>query len=131
MQVPLQTPHSALALGPAHTPARFPPTSEEEEHRSPSPRPGMPSPDRHQWQVAAQAADRGMELTARSARQKRLFRSRSDAPISLVAVADQQAPAAALHLGAERSQSQTEVDIQRAHSRVQLLPPDRDSGAMV
>ena len=85
----------------------------DEEHRSPSPRSGMPSPERHQWQVAAQAVDRGMELTARHARQKRLFRSRSEANVVLG--------------GSGGGHQDNPVDdMLRVHSRIALLPPPRD-----
>lgn len=81
----------------------------------------MPSPERHLWQVQAQAADRGTDLTARRARQKRLFRSRSDAPVSLAVVAgdlQQQQQRAG------EASEEAELEMARAHSRMQLLPPD-------
>lgn len=75
----------------------------------------MPSPEWHQWQVAAQAAGRGVELTAR---RKRLFRSRSDAPSTLAAAAQRQEPEQ------QAWQEGADVDMLRVHSRVALLPPD-------
>lgn len=89
----------------------------------------MPSPERHQWQVAAAAAERGVELTDRRARHRSLFRSRSDAPSALVAAGE-----AAQQQGQQLEQwsSQEEgVDMLRAHSRAALLPPDRDGSSMV
>ena len=86
----------------------------------------MPSPERHQWQVAAQAVDRGMELTARHARQKRLFRSRSEAPATLAAaVASEQANVVLGGSGGGHQDNPVD-DMLRVHSRIALLPPPRD-----
>lgn len=93
----------------------------------------MPSPERHQWQVAAAAAGRGVELIGRRARQRSLFRSRSDIP-SAQPSADEEAAAAGGQPGQlEQWSSQEEgVDMLRAHSRVALLRPgDRDGSSMV
>ena len=89
----------------------------------------MPSPDRHQWQVAAQAVDRGMDLTARRARQKRLFRSRSEAPTTLLAAAfgaeePQGAGAGQQQAPADWSEGSSDLEALRVHSRVALLPAD-------
>lgn len=90
----------------------------------------MPSPDRHQWQVAAAAADRGVDLHARRARQRSLFRSRSDIPSVQPSTSDE---AAAQPNQLEQWSSQEEgVDMLRAHSRVALLRPGyRDGSSMV
>lgn len=90
----------------------------------------MPSPERHQWQVAAAAADRGVDLHARRARQRSLFRSRSDIPSVQPSISDE---AAAQPSQLEQWSSQEEgVDMLRAHSRVALLrPSDRDGSSMV
>lgn len=144
----MATPGSALPSG-ARTPRASSVPAAGEEHRSPSPVSGMPSPERHLWQVAVQAADRGVDLTARRSRQKRLFRSRSEAPSTLLALEMEQ------KLGQEQQQQQQgagdshqqqqqlrdemagwassqgeEVDVEmlRVHSRVALLPSD---GGMV
>ena len=135
LQVPLATPHSSLPVGTARTPPRSGAAAARQpgdEHRSPSPVSAMPSPDRHLWQVAAQAADRGVDLTARRARQKRLFRSRSDAPSSLAAAAGdlrQQQGQLAQQQG--EASEDAELEMARAHSRMQLLPPDGTSSSMV
>ncbi|PRW45596.1 surface antigen [Chlorella sorokiniana] len=122
IQVPLATP------GPA--PARHGVPGGAEEHRSPSPTPGMPSPERHQWQVAAAAADRGVDLHARRTQQRSLFRSRSDIPSVQPSSGDE---AAGQQGQLEQWSSQEEgVDMLRAHSRVALLRPgDRDGSSMV
>lgn len=91
----------------------------------------MPSPERRQWQVAAQAADRGVDLTARHSRQKRLFRSRSDAPgvLAGAAAALERLPAPVQGCGSEQDASNgLELETLRVHSRVALLPP---GGGMV
>ncbi len=91
----------------------------------------MPSPERHQWQVAAQAADRGVDLTARKSRQKRqLFRSLSEATSTQ---ADTSVPARAQQQQQqpqrlEWSQDDSDLEMLRVHSRVALLPSD---GGMV
>ena len=105
----------------------------DEEHRSPSPGSGMPSPERHQWQMAAQAVDRGMELTARHARQKRLFRSRSEAPATLAAAAaaSEHATVALGSSSGGGEQNDNLADMLRVHSRAVLLPPPRDDDDMV
>ncbi len=118
LQVPASTPHTMPAE--ASTPRTGPGTAHE--HCSPSPSSGIPSPERHLWQVAAQAVDRGVELTAR-ARQKRLFRSRSEAPSSLAATAAALATAEGAE-GRERSQDDSNLDMLRVHSRVALLGGD-------
>lgn len=127
LQVPVLTPGSGLPPAGARTPrdAGIPP----DEHRSPSPASGMPSPERHQWQVAAQAADRGVDLTARRARQKRLFRSRSDAHGALAAAAAELGRLPPQYQGPEQGSSDgLELESLRVHSRIALLPPD---GGMV
>ena len=80
----------------------------------------MPSPELRLWQVAAHAADRGVDLTARNARQKRLFRSQSEVPGMLgeSIAAD----------GAQHAEARGDVDMLRVHSRLALLP---SAGGMV
>ncbi len=85
VQVPLATPHGGL---PPTIVATTPRSAPNQEHSSPSPGSGMPSPERRMWQVAAHANDRGVDLTARRARQKQLFRSLSEAPNTLVDALD-------------------------------------------
>ncbi len=91
----------------------------------------MPSPERHQWQVAAAAAERGVDLHARRARQRSLFRSRSDIPSVQPSSGDEEAAGQQGQL--EQWSSQEEgVEALRAHSRIALLRPgDRDGSSMV
>ena len=82
----------------------------------------MPSPDRHQWQVATQAAGRGVDLTARAGRprQKRLFRSRSEAPASLAEAAQQRGDVGGM--AAEEAAAVAGEVEDRRQDRMQLLP---------
>ena len=132
-QVPVATPHTSKLAGERATTPRAG-SAPPEEHRSPSPVSAMPSPERRQWQVAAQAHDRGVDLTARRAGQKQLFRSRSEAPSTLradaavVAATGEEAGAGS---GLDWSQDgpvEMELNALRVHSRIALLPAD---GGMV
>lgn len=121
LQVPIATPGSALPAGLARTPPRAGSAPLEDEHRSPSPTSGIPSPERRQWQVAAQAADRGVDLTARRSRQKRLFRSRSEAPAMLGGAA-RGAPQPGQDSREGDQEEEGDLEMLRVHSRMALWP---------
>lgn len=132
LQVPLATPHSGIRPPPTADPGVSPPRSApqpHQEHRSPSPASAMPSPERHLWQVAVQAADRGVDLTARRPRQKRLFRSRSEAPTTLsdagAAPVEGEGPGQGRgQLPQRRGEADSNVDALQAGSRLVSLPGD-------